>query len=87
MSPDGAGAPLRVRGGGRVGRFAALGALALAVIAVVVVLFSGGDDGNRYRLLFETGGQLVEGNEVLIGGTPVGSVESIELADDAQAEV
>jgi phospholipid/cholesterol/gamma-HCH transport system substrate-binding protein len=87
VSPDGAGAPPRVRSGGRVGRIAALGALALAVITVVLVLFTGGDDGNRYRLLFETGGQLVEGNEVLIGGTPVGSVDSIELADDAQAEI
>ena len=87
MSSDGAGASPRIRSGGRVGRVAALGALALAVIAVVLILFTGGDDGNRYRLLFETGGQLVEGNEVLIGGTPVGSVDSIELADDAQAEI
>ena len=54
---------------------------------LVAVLVLGGDDGNRYRLLFETGGQLVKGNEVQIGGTPVGSVDSIELTEDNQAEV
>jgi phospholipid/cholesterol/gamma-HCH transport system substrate-binding protein len=56
-------------------------------VVLVVVLIFGGDDGHRYKLLFETGGQLVNGNEVQIGGTPVGSVESIELTEDNQAEV
>ena len=70
-----------------MGRLAALGALVLAIIAVGFVLFGGGDSGHKYRLLFETGGQLVEGNQVLIGGTPVGSVDKIELRDDAMAEV
>jgi phospholipid/cholesterol/gamma-HCH transport system substrate-binding protein len=51
------------------------------------VLLFGGDDGHRYKLLFTTAGQLVPGNEVQIGGTPVGSVESIELTEDNQAEV
>ena len=54
---------------------------------LVAVLILGGDDGHRYRLLFATAGQLVPGNEVQIGGTPVGSVESIELTEDNQAEV
>ena len=70
-----------------MGRLAALGALVLAVIAVGFVLFGGGDSGYKYRLLFETGGQLVEGNQVLIGGHPVGSVDTIELNEDAMAEV
>ncbi|MDP9187901.1 MAG: MlaD family protein [Actinomycetota bacterium] len=87
MSPDGQGARPQVRRSGGIGRLAALGALVLAVIAIAFVLFSGGDEGNKYRLLFETGGQLVEGNQVLIGGSPVGSVDTIELRDDAQAEV
>ena len=38
-------------------------------------------------LLFETGGQLVTGNQVLVAGQPMGSVDSVELTDDAQAEV
>ena len=32
-------------------------------------------------------GQLVPDNQVLIGGSPAGSVESIELSDDNLAEV
>jgi phospholipid/cholesterol/gamma-HCH transport system substrate-binding protein len=65
----------------------ALGALAFAVVAVAFVLLSSGGGGSQYRLLFETGGQLVPGNQVLIGGTPVGSVDNVELTDDAQAKV
>ncbi len=69
------------------GRLAAIGALALAVIVVAWMLLSGGDGGNKYRLLFETGGQLVSGNQVVIGGAPVGTVDEIKLRDDARAEV
>src|SRR5687768_7945604 len=74
------------RGGSRVSRFAALGALILAAIAVAIIVM-GGDDGHKYRLVFETGGQLVKDNEVLIGGTPVGTINSVELTDSGQAEV
>lgn len=88
MSPTAeATSPQSSRGGGNVGRIAALGALAFAVIAVIWLLFFNGDGGNKYKLLFETGGQLVKDNEVLIGGQPVGTVDSIELTDDGQAEV
>ena len=68
-------------------RLAALGALALVVVAVVYLLLSSGDSGTQYRLLFENGGQLVPGNEVLIGGQPEGSVKSVELTEDSQAEI
>jgi phospholipid/cholesterol/gamma-HCH transport system substrate-binding protein len=67
-------------------RVAALGAL-LAAIVLVLILFLGGGSNHKYRLLFETGGQLVPGNEVLVGGHPIGSVEDITLTDDWQAEV
>ncbi len=70
-----------------IARFAALGALIAAVALVLTLLFFGSENGHTYRLLFETGGQLVEGNEVRIGGVPVGSVEEIDLTDDYQAEV
>jgi phospholipid/cholesterol/gamma-HCH transport system substrate-binding protein len=70
-----------------IARWAALGALLVAILIVLILLFAGGDGGNRYRLLFENGGQLVEGNEVRIGGVPVGTVETLDLSEDNQAEV
>ena len=51
-----------------------------------MVLF-GGDSGHKYRLLFATGGQLVPGNQVLVGGQSIGTINDIRLTDDAQAEV
>lgn len=72
---------------GGFGRIAAIGALVLAVIAIAWIILGGGDDGYEYELVFETGGQLVEDNQVLIGGAPVGTVNSIELTDNGQAEV
>jgi len=67
-------------------RIAAIVVLAAAVLALGYVIF-GGDGGHRYSLLFQNASQLVPDNEVLIGGQPVGSVESIDLTDDNLAEV
>ena len=65
---------------------AGFGALILGVVLVGMVLF-GGDSGTSYKLLFETGGQLVPGNQVLVGGQAVGTIDSIKLTEDAQAQV
>ena len=59
----------------------------LAAFALAVVLLFGGGNGHSYRLLFETGGQLVPGNQVLIAGQPIGTIDSIDLTDDSQAAV
>jgi phospholipid/cholesterol/gamma-HCH transport system substrate-binding protein len=67
-------------------RIAVIAALAVAVIVLAVVLFSGGG-GHKYTLVFQNAGQLVPDNQVLIGGSPVGSVESIDLSDNNLAEV
>jgi phospholipid/cholesterol/gamma-HCH transport system substrate-binding protein len=72
--------------GSALARLVALVALAAAAALVIVALFGNGD-GHKYKLLFQTGGQLVEGNQVLIAGQPVGTIDKIELTDDAQAEV
>jgi phospholipid/cholesterol/gamma-HCH transport system substrate-binding protein len=81
------GEPPDSGGKGRVlGRLAGFGALILGVALVAFVLF-GGDSGTKYKLLFETGGQLVPGNEVLVGGQPIGTVDSIDLTEDAQARI
>jgi len=63
-----------------------IAALAVAVIALAVVFFSGGG-GHKYTLVFQNAGQLVPDNQVLIGGSPAGSVESIGLSDNNLAEV
>jgi len=65
---------------------AAIAGLAIVVIALAVILFSGGG-GHKYKLVFQNAAQLVPGNQVLIGGQPVGSVESIALTDDNLAEI
>jgi phospholipid/cholesterol/gamma-HCH transport system substrate-binding protein len=63
-----------------------IAALAVAVI-VLAVIFFGGSSGHKYTLVFQNAGQLVPDNQVLIGGSPAGTVESIGLTDDNLAEV
>lgn len=67
-------------------RIAVIVALSVAVIALGVVIL-GGNGEHKYNLLFQNAAQLVPDNQVLIGGQPVGSVESIELTDDNLAKV
>jgi phospholipid/cholesterol/gamma-HCH transport system substrate-binding protein len=67
-------------------RVAVIAALGLVVIALGFILF-GGSSGHSYSLLFQNASQLVPDNQVLIGGQPVGSVESIELTENNLAEV
>lgn len=61
-------------------------ALAAAAIVLAVILFTG-NGGHKYTLVFQNAGQLVPDNQVLIGGSPAGTVESIGLTDDNLAEV
>jgi phospholipid/cholesterol/gamma-HCH transport system substrate-binding protein len=63
-----------------------IAALAVAVIVLAIVFFGGGS-GHKYSLVFQNAGQLVPDNQVLIGGSPAGTVESIGLTDDNLAEV
>ena len=54
---------------------------------LVALLMFGGGGGYRVTATFENAGQLVKGNQVRVGGRPVGTIEKIELNDSAQAEV
>ena len=67
-------------------RVAALGALLLAV-GVVAVYLLGGTRTREYELYFQNAGQLVNGNDVQIGGRRIGSVREITLTRDNQARV
>ncbi len=85
-APDSGSGALRRDRGSAASRLLAVGAL-IAVALLVTVLLLGGGGGHKYKLLFQTGGQLVKGNQVLIGGSPEGSVDDISLTSDNQAEV
>ena len=54
---------------------------------LVLVLLFGGSSGHTYHLIFENGGQLVPGNQVLVAGQPIGGIDDVTLDDNAQAEV
>ncbi len=77
---------LRVRAGSSRARIFAGGALAIVVLLIAYVLFGGSGSGS-YRLLFSDAGQLVRGDQVQVGGVPVGSVKDIELTSDYKARV
>ena len=69
-----------------VGRVAALGAIIAVVVLVGIVLF-GGADSYTVKATFLNAGQLVKGNPVQSGGTPIGSVDNIEITDNGRADI
>jgi phospholipid/cholesterol/gamma-HCH transport system substrate-binding protein len=66
-------------------RIAAPVLLVLALALVAFFVTRGGS--HTYRFAFENAGQLVKGDVVRIGGTPVGTVRHIGLTPDGQALV
>jgi hypothetical protein len=70
-----------------VERVAALGAVIAAVALVAIVLFGRASDAYTVKATFANAGQLVKGNPVQTGGVPIGSVESISITDNGQAEI
>ncbi|HEY5192864.1 MAG TPA: MlaD family protein [Solirubrobacteraceae bacterium] len=59
-------------------RILAVGAIA-AVVAIVLVLVLAGGGSATYQLIFPEAGQLVRGDQVQVGGVPVGSIKAITL--------
>jgi phospholipid/cholesterol/gamma-HCH transport system substrate-binding protein len=49
------------------------------VIVIIAILVFGGGGGVDYKLEFPDAGQLVRGDQVQVGGVPVGSIKDIEL--------
>ena len=82
---DPSSGPSPVRGSSRARtRPFAVGALALVVLIVAYLIFAGGG-GATYKILFAEGNQLVKGDQVQVGGVPVGSIENITLTSDYKA--
>jgi len=77
-----AGVPRRAQ----TGRIVAVGALALVVLIVAYIVFVG-SGGGTYHLIFAEGFQLVRGDQVQVGGVPVGSVTGIELTPNDKADI
>jgi phospholipid/cholesterol/gamma-HCH transport system substrate-binding protein len=69
-----------------IARGFAIGSLVAAVIAVAVLMFGSGG-GETYHIRLQSANQLVNGNEVKVGGLPVGKITDISLAKDNQADV
>jgi len=62
--------------------------LIIAAIAIVaVLLFAGRGDDYEVTATFPNAGQLVKGNQVEVGGRPIGSIRDIELTNDGRAKV
>ena len=61
-------------------------ALVAALVAVVLLVFTGGG-GISYKLVFTNAGQLVGGDQVQVGGVAVGKIKAIELTNDNQARL
>lgn len=67
-------------------RFAAFGALG-AVVIVLLVLVLTGNKGATYQLIFPEAGQLVRGDQVQVGGVPVGSIKDITLLSNYNVRI
>lgn len=69
-----------------IGRIVAIGAIAGAIVLVLIVVLGG---GSAYHVTanFQSSSQLVKGNLVEVGGSEIGSVDSISLAPNGEATV
>ncbi len=54
---------------------------------MLFVVLLGGGDSYKVTAEFENASQLVGGEQVVVGGVPVGGVTDIALGDDGQALV
>jgi phospholipid/cholesterol/gamma-HCH transport system substrate-binding protein len=62
-------------------------AVAMAAAALAWLLFFSNGSSYRVALTLDNASQLVEGNQVKVGGVAVGTVDSIGLANDGRARV
>jgi phospholipid/cholesterol/gamma-HCH transport system substrate-binding protein len=69
-----------------VARIIASAALIAAVALAALAMF-GGAEPYKVDAVFQNAGQLVPGNEVRVGGQPIGTISDIQLDDSANAVV
>jgi phospholipid/cholesterol/gamma-HCH transport system substrate-binding protein len=73
-----------VRNSSVIGRVAALLALGVGVVAVGILLLSGGSS-YQVHAIFTNADQIVAGDQVQVSGTSIGSVSNIQLTPNGQA--
>ena len=73
-------------GSGRTGRVVALLALLAAVLVVGYVLLSGGSS-YTVHVRFQNAAQLVKGNLVQVSGVSIGTVKTIDLTPNGEADI
>jgi phospholipid/cholesterol/gamma-HCH transport system substrate-binding protein len=61
--------------------------LAIAIVVVAFLLFFNGGESYEVKLSLDNASQLVKGNQVKVGGVPVGSVSTLELGPNGLAEI
>ncbi|MFY9488001.1 MAG: MlaD family protein [Solirubrobacterales bacterium] len=66
-------------------RLAVFAAIAVAILLVLWFVMRGG--GYYVNAQFETGGQVVKGADVMVGGSPVGKIDSISLTSNNLAKI
>ncbi|HET9718686.1 MAG TPA: MlaD family protein [Solirubrobacteraceae bacterium] len=76
----------KVRNSSLIGRVAGVGAVVIALIAVIVIVLGGGSS-YTVNAVFENASQIVKGDEVEVGGVPIGTVQNIALTAHGQAEL
>ena len=69
-----------------IGRVAATAAIAVALIAVVVIVLSGGST-YQVKAIFQDASQIVSGDQVQVAGNPIGTVSSISLTPNGEAQL
>ena len=67
-------------------RIAGVGALTAVVVILLVLVLAGGS-GATYQLIFPEAGQLVRGDQVQVGGVPVGSIKDITLLSNYNVRI
>src|SRR4051794_16923988 len=67
-------------------RMAAVAVVLAAIVIVALLLFTGGSS-YTVKVQFQNAGQLVKGNQVQVGGRPIGTIKKISLTDDGQAQI
>jgi phospholipid/cholesterol/gamma-HCH transport system substrate-binding protein len=64
-----------------------LAAVVVAIVAVAVVIFNPGGSDYIVHARFQNASQLVKGDLVQVSGAPIGSVKTIKLTPDGEADI